>query len=704
MNSLTNTYSTYFQITHDSQGVVFISPNTQDTTNTGSFLVRLEQLVDMISKQLEQAEVKGVIFKNPLFEKSIDYRSLFKEAFDKEKFKQRLTTLVSKFLALQRQQKPLVGLLHEDCFSIQLSSMLWAQHRVAISTIKLGFPESKNGLFPGFGATVFASQLLGFEKALPFLTQGNILLATAASGLIDQIAVDFDDALFKAKEWIQQQSPVAIKQQHIDFDENVWKTLSEPIKKRTHQLIPGINACLETIYDSFTLPKEEALIQETERYTEVLNSTEALSMVRTQYFGIQEALHSSGPQEQTNYNLRRLAVLGAGMMGSGIAFEAARAGIDVVLKDVSLKQAEHGKAYAENVTSKLVQQGRMDEQKRQKLLSHIHPTEKMTDLKEVDLIIEAVFEDKELKAAVSTESLPYLYNNGFFASNTTSLPITELARVTTKPADFIGMHFFSPVDRMALVEIICGQHSSAETLAKALKVTRQLGKIPIVVHDGPAFFTSRIFFNYLLEAITMLLEGIPATTIDEQARQAGFAVGPLAVLDEISLQLMLNVYDQLPQLHNSQQRCYHYLEKLVKEGRNGRKSNKGFYDYDQDSGKKTIWQDPSLPRPSVLPENKIIQSRLLHVMALDSYRCLEEGVLDRPIDGDIGSTLGVGYAAQTGGVFGHIDQTGLQNFVTACQSFSNLGEQWEVPISLKQLAEKNFSFYSGFEMNWPIKS
>jgi 3-hydroxyacyl-CoA dehydrogenase/enoyl-CoA hydratase/3-hydroxybutyryl-CoA epimerase len=220
------------------------------------------------------------------------------------------------------------------------------------------------------------------------------------------------------------------------------------------------------------------------------------------------------------------------------------------------------------------------------------------------------------------------------------------------------------------------------------------------VQDGPGFFTSRIFFNYLLEGITMVLEGISPTLVEEEAMAAGFAVGPLAVLDEISLELMLHVYDQLPGLHASQKRAYTYLKGMVDQKRKGKKSGAGFYDYDVETKKKTIWKNPVIASAKENVKPSIIRKRLLHVMALDSYRCLAEGVLNQPIDGDIGSILGVGYASYTGGVFGHIDRTTLPAFIAECEDFQAKGEQWDIPESLRELAKKNFRFYSGFDSNW----
>ncbi|WP_231388217.1 3-hydroxyacyl-CoA dehydrogenase NAD-binding domain-containing protein [Sphingobacterium hungaricum] len=662
----------------------------------------LEEFVLLAFETLELPEVKGIVYKiedpNPDFLE--DYINYFELSKDREEFQNRINYLHQNFYALKNRPKPIVALINSSCKGTLLSWMLWADYRIAVVNDRatLGFQEIKYGIYPGFVAIFNAMHQLSAEFVVPFLTQGNSYSQneSLSIGLLNQVVDDEETALKEAQSWIEHHpAPTKNKAIGISGKESILSAIST-YQKRANPLIPGNQIAIHLLRRALELNFKYYLQEEAQQDLEVLSKPETLNIVRTHYYGIRQASIAS---TEIDFELKRLGILGAGMMGSGIAYEAARSGVDVVLKDVTIEQANNGKNYSEKITSKLVQQHKISEISRDTLLSHIHPTEDVNDLNESDLIIEAVFEDRDLKATVTKESLLFISKNGFFASNTTSLPIADLAVSTEHPENFIGLHFFSPVDRMALVEVIVGKQTSDETLNKALKVVRQLGKVPIVVHDGPAFFTSRIFFNYLLEAITMVLEGIPAGKIEEVAKKSGFAVGPLAVLDEISLALMLHVYDQLPDLHNSQQRAYAYLKAMLSQERNGRKAGKGFYDYLPD-GKKEIWNDETISTVSELPDQEI-SKRLLHVMALDSFRCLDEGILTKPIDGDIGSVLGVGYASQTGGVFGHIDLVGIQNFVDDCKRFEKFGEQWNVPDSLVKLAERNFTFYNGFESNSP---
>ncbi|WP_104382364.1 3-hydroxyacyl-CoA dehydrogenase NAD-binding domain-containing protein [Sphingobacterium sp. HMA12] len=699
-----NTQS-YFDIQQDNQHIVTIKPLADAVADEQCILDRLQQFVALVTAVLREKEVRGLIYTCPLNSKQTDYLPLFNQVSSGQFDPEILLKTTLQALQWKSQDKPIVSIFDNECTGICLATMLWSDYRIAGSEIKMGFPESKFGLFTAFGATICLPQLVGSVQALNLLTQARLIPGQTALelGLLNEVAADFDLCLLQAKNWILANSKQSVSAAYSALSSAEFEAACSTILKKTRGLLPGSNAVVELLKTNPSLSLTESVTAEATRYHQVLSAPETLHMVRTLHEGILKAQHPDRIKSLGDYKVKKIGILGAGMMGSGIAYEAAKAGIEVVLKDVTTAQAEQGKAYSTKLCDKLFAQGQMSSIQQQDLLANIQPSTQVADLVGADLIIEAVFEDLELKAVVTRQSLPYLAENGFFASNTTSLPITALAAATDRPERFIGMHFFSPVDRMPLVEIICGTQTDQITLQKAIAVTLRLGKIPIVVHDGPGFFTSRIFFHYLLEAITMLLEGIPAIQIEEESIQAGFAVGPLAVLDEISLELMLHVYDQFPALHNSQRRAYAHLNNMISNGRNGRKSGHGFYDYDPVSRTKTIWRNPALPTSEGSWSADIIRKRLLHVMALDSYRCLEEGILEETIDGDIGSILGVGYAAHTGGVFGHIDLTTLPTFVRECQSFLPFGEQWEIPQSLKELADRNFTFYTGFDSNWTGK-
>lgn len=686
-----------FNFSFDVNGIVIIGPGEATKQTQLSPLVILEKFAVLVAELIRLKDIAGIIYQCPLADTEDDYKRMFDEAGNYA----RINALLTQSISINSADKPVVAIIDRPLSSIQLAPMLWSHYIIAQENIQLSLPDTALGIFPGLGATAYTTQRLSVSDAASMLIKGATINATKAldSGLIQQIAVDAENAVSMGVNWVlagashNKGSNSAREEQ-----ENITSQLAA-FKKKINPRFPGIQPCFELIEAGKKRSLAEALQLEAKKYAEVLQSPFARAIMRTMHYGVKEAQNTK--QISGTVNFRKIGIIGAGMMGSGIAYEVAKSGIDACLKDTTIELAEKGKQYSEKCCDKLIALGKMAESEKSTLLSLIQPSDKATDLKNSDMIIEAVFEQETLKGSVIKESEPFLKSGGIFSTNTTSLPISRLAKHSTQPQKFIGMHFFSPVDRMPLVEIIVGRQTDKATVNGAITLALKLRKTPIVVHDSPAFFTSRIFFNYLLEAITMLLEGIPAAEIETAALHAGFAVSPLAVLDEISLPLMAHVYDQLPQLSSSQKRCYNYLKALIAQHREGRKAGKGFYDYDVATGKKQLWQDWSIRLSSQTTDPAIIQKRLLHVMALDSYRCLDEGVLDQPIDGDIGSILGVGYAAHTGGAIAHMDQVGLAEFVKDCDSFSGYGEQWYIPDSLRTLAKQGYVFYEGFTSNWP---
>jgi len=425
---------------------------------------------------------------------------------------------------------------------------------------------------------------------------------------------------------------------------------------------------------------------------------EAKNQISTFFFAMNKINGgASRPQGVEPTSVKKVGILGAGMMGQGIAYVSAMAGIEVVLKDISLEAAEKGKAYTEALLDKRISRGRMTEEKKAGILGLIQPTDKDTDLQGCDLIIEAVFENMKLKHEITRSTETYLAENGVWGSNTSALPITRLAQASSKPENFIGIHFFSPVDKMPLVEIICGEKTSDETLARAFDYSRQIKKTPIVVNDSLGFFTSRTFGTYLDEGVRLLAEGINPVQIDHMGKSLGMPVGPLAVYDEISQALThkaqstweeLGVLEELTDLRTS----LDVINTMVEEyGRGGRYHGGGFYEYHED-GSKNIW--PKLlelyHKPEVQYDEDDMKDRLLFRQVIESLVCLESGVLRSVEDGNIGSIMGIGAPFWTGGYLQFVETYGYQRFVDRCNELAaKFGERFTPPqIALDKASGK----------------
>lgn len=685
-----------FLIKEHASGIFTVKPSNANAENTIGFVNQAVLFVEQLEILVQRDDVKAIMFSSLFPYAQMHYDQLFVERERDPDFREKLNYLLVKVDQIRKQPKPLIAYLKYDTVGLNLSVCLWAHYVVLLRDCCLQFPETKFGLLPGMGAIQYTLSRMSMVDAYDFLTQGKAISAKEAQskGLITHVINGDEDPFTLAERLIDDQKSSLKQQSYSKESIASFDSLIENSIRKTKGLIPGFNALIK-IMESIVKPSKFTPIQvETQAYSSVIESKNAEAMVRTEYYHMIE----SRPAGFLPVALDSVGIIGAGMMGAGIAYEAAKAGAQVFLKDKTLALAEKGKYYSEQVCLKLIDQGKMRLEHMDSILSNIHPVINFSTTQSLDLIIEAVFEDLALKKQVIQRDSVRLAKNGFFATNTTSLSINKLATAVDRPENFIGMHFFSPVERMNLVEVIRGKDTATEIVERAVAFAYHMKKTPIVVNDGPGFFTSRVFFNYLLEAITMILEGIPAFTVESEAKSAGFATSPLSVLDEISIPLMLHVYDQYPSLSNSQLRAYTYLERMVKEGRTGRKSNRGFYNYFD--GKREIWIDPTLANSSVVLQLESISKRLLHIMALDSFRCLDEGILQSPRDGDIGCILGIGYPRHIGGVFSYIDQVGLKQFVSDCKFFRNKGEQWEVPVSLSKLVKRNFKFYSGMKSNW----
>ena len=619
---------------------------------------------------------------------------------------------------LETSGKPWVAALNGTamggCFELALA----CHHRVAADNPKtrLGLPEIKVGLFPGAGGTQRIARMMGTADALQFLLKGDQIRLDRAKTikLIDNV-VPAADLVKTAKDWIKA-SPKAKQPWDTDgfklpggpvwskMGMMTWPAANALYRKETLDNYPAARAILSSVFEGLQVPFDTALRIESRYFAKIVRSPEAGAMIRSLFVSMQELNKGARRPEAPATTLKKVGVLGAGLMGAGIAYVSAQAGLDVVLIDRDQEAADKGKAYSQKLLETQVKRGRARQADADALLARITATPDYEKLKGVDLVIEAVFEDRKVKAEATAKAQAVVGDKVVFGSNTSTLPITSLAEQSKDPKNFIGVHFFSPVDKMMLVEIIMGEKTQDPALAVALDYVRAIRKTPIVVNDSRGFYTSRVVGTYIREGHLMLTEGVPAAMIENVGRMAGMPVGPLSLNDEVAVDLAWKILkateaDEGAKAIDPRQKTL--LEEMVeKRGRFGRKNAKGFYDYPQ-SGPKRLWPGLADLQTTKLDPDTLdveeLKQRLLAIQALETARCFEEGVLTDVREADVGSILGFGYAPYSGGTLSYIDMMGTKTFVALCEKLAQkYGDRFKPNKLLVEMAAKGESFYSRF--------
>jgi len=615
--------------------------------------------------------------------------------------------------------KPWVAAINGTALGGGFELTLACHYRVAADNgrTRVGLPEIKIGLFPGAGGTQRVARMLPPSDALQFLLKGDQLQLTRAKAtkLVDAV-VPPGDLIKTAKDWIKSSGTAK-----APWDVDKFKLPGGPVyskagmmvfspanaiyRRETYDNYPAARAILQVVYEGLQLPMDQALRVESRWFAHILRSPEAAAMIRSLFVSMQDLNKGARrPAGIPSKPIKKIGVLGAGFMGGGIAYVSALAGIEVVLIDRDPETAEKGKAHSQKLMTDQVNRGRATTADRDAVLARIKPTADYVELKGCDLVVEAVFEDRKIKEEAISRAQNVIGDQAIFGSNTSTLPITSLAAAFKDRSRFIGIHFFSPVERMMLVEIIMGKETGDAALAAALDFVRAIRKTPIVVNDSRGFYTSRVVGTYIREGHLMLTEGVPAAMIENVGRMAGMPVGPLSLNDEVAVDLAWKILkateaDLGPQMIDLKQKAL--LEEMVeKRGRYGRKNGKGFYDYPQ-SGPKRLWTGLADLQPTKLDPDTInvagLERRLLAIQALESARCIEEGVVTDVREADVGSILGFGFAPFTGGTISYIDGMGAKAFVDLCSKFAKTcGDRFKPPKLLLDMAKTGETFYRRF--------
>ncbi|MCJ8323558.1 MAG: enoyl-CoA hydratase/isomerase family protein [Rhizobiales bacterium] len=613
--------------------------------------------------------------------------------------------------------KPIVCAMTGTALGGGFEIALASHYRIAAENVsaKYGLPEVRIGILPGGGGTQRLPRLIGAQEALQMMLLGRLINAKAALklGILHEI-VPADELVATAKKriferkvlpapWDQKGFRIPGGQVYSKGGMQVFPPANALYRKSTYDNYPGARNIMKCVYEGLMVDIDTGLRIEARYFTQLLRTVEAKHMSRSIFVSMQELNKGlRRPKGIEKTKICKVAVIGAGLMGAGIAFVSAKAGIDVVLIDRNMEAAEKGKTYSDKILSKLVKRGRMKGDAKDAIMNRISPADNYDGLKDIDLVIEAVFEDPKIKAEVVKQCEAIMPKGTIFGSNTSTLPITGLAKSSANPENFVGIHFFSPVDKMMLVEIIKGDKTGDAAIAKALDYVAAIKKTPIVVNDSRGFYTSRVVVTYITEALHMMEEGIPPIMIENAGRAAGMPVGPLVLADEIGLDVsykiaaankaaMGDAYVEGP--------IDRLLEELVvKAKRYGRKNGKGLFDYPE-NGKKHIWPDlVKLQAKHVDPADVDMDElgqRFLSIQALETARCFEENVLTDVREADVGGILGFGFAPFTGGPLSYIDMVGSAEFVKRINGFSQkFGKRFAPTKQLKQMAADNVGFYN----------
>ncbi|MGE0740616.1 MAG: 3-hydroxyacyl-CoA dehydrogenase NAD-binding domain-containing protein [Hyphomonadaceae bacterium] len=722
-----------FKIDVDGDGIALVTfdvPGRSMNTITASVM---RDLVTLVEKIKTDDKIKGVVLasgKDSGFCAGADLGELNQRGgeaapkSEEEKLKHQFDgafTLNKSLRALETCGKPVACALEGLALGGGLEIALACHYRVAADNpkIKLGLPEAKVGLLPGAGGTQRLPRLIGVQNAAMIILQGGDKNPQEAKGLgfVNEVVAP-GKTIEAAKAWVKA-NPKAV----APWDVKGYRVKDGPytpggamaavggaamVSKQTNLNYPAQRNILAAIYEGSQVPIDAALRIESRYFVKTANTPQAKGMIRSLFVSMQ-ALSKGGnrPEGFAPYEIKKVAVLGAGLMGAGIAYVQAKAGVETVLLDVSQESADKGKEYSRKLVEKDVSRGKISKEKGDALLALITPSTDYSLIKGADLVVEAVFENPALKAEVTKKAEAFLGDKAVFGSNTSTLPITGLAEASVRPANFIGIHFFSPVERMGLVELIMGAKTTQETLAKAVDYVLKIKKTPIVVNDHRGFYTSRCFGTYTMEGMEMLMEGVAPAIIENVGRQCGMPMGALEVSDSVGLDTALKVGKATAE---ASQQDYKkdprgaMLSWIVEEkGRVGRKAGKGFYEYGADGKPTRIWPELSNKVEVKVKEcppalKQELTKRFLFRQCIEVARCFEEGVITDPRDADVGSILAWGFAPYTGGCVSYIDLFwGTRKFVEEADRLADAyGERFRPNKLLRDMAAKNESFYDRF--------